>query len=69
MKKKIVVLVLKNEPEKEYIYPSVPELMKAHKGIGITIHSLWNALAKKGEYENKVCSIRYRNNDSTEAWK
>ena len=70
MKKRIVVLAFKEDTEREYIYPSVPELIREQgENIGITRNALWNALSKNnGVYENKVCRICYRNNSAITTW-
>ena len=71
-RKRVVVLEFINK-NSNYVYNTCPELVVAHgEKIGVTLNSLWNALAKnEGIYENKRCKIYYRkieNNNNTE-WK
>ena len=59
MRKREVVL-LNKETSKTAVYSTVKELAQNNDkdAIGISLHSLWNALSKSGgAYENAKCRI------------
>ena len=70
MKKKIVVCEFKDDGSYK-TYRSCVELVEtvSYERIGITVNSLWNALAKNGGvYENARCKIYYKDADKKIYW-
>ncbi len=58
------VVVLQFKPKKDvFVYNTCLELVNANNKnkIGVSLNTLWNALAKNdGVYENNLCKIYYR---------
>lgn len=58
--KRVVLLTWKDKSKGSQIYKTATELVKKND-VGITLASLWNALARNGgRYENNICIIEYK---------
>lgn len=59
-KRVVTVQFIGEKPESFLTCPEI-YLRYSKNELGICLNALWNALAKKGYYENKRCRISYHN--------
>lgn len=69
MRKRYVQATIKSTG-KVLVYPTVAKMYEdiGEKVVGVTINTIWNALAKnKGRYENGQVVVEYKHTEVTEA--
>ena len=59
--KRVVVVQFKGKKPEPFLTCPEIYLKYDNKELGICLGALWNALAKEGQYKNKLCRISYQN--------
>lgn len=59
--RRVVVLRFNGKETQPEAFRTCPEMYLKYSThtLGICLNALWNVMAKKGAYKNKICSIRY----------
>lgn len=70
--RRVVVLRFNRDGSRPEGFRTCPEIYIKYSAssLGICLHALWNVMAKRGEYKNKICSIRYEDitNLKSKSW-